>query len=542
MSTGQWPSSRDYVEAVQNPSFAFQDPDLKASTAAIDRLGMPFVTSGQFAYVFKMNSANGRAQAVRCFRGSVGDREDRYKRIDDHLNKVSASCFVSFEYDPQGILTGGRRYPIQVMEWIGGFPLDVYLSNVLARKDMLKFLADQWLKALATMRDGGMAHGDLQHGNVIVDESNSLRLVDLDGMYVPAMAGWKSSELGHRHYQHPKRSPSHFDKSLDNFSGLVIYLSLVSLGEKPDLWKEFHDENLIFTKGDFESPRTSKLFAKIKAIGGDCRRLADALEKACYEDPTRCPSALDLVTAKPSKLPAWMVNSPTVTVQQPTREVKPGETPPPGSSAVPLFGGNAGIYSQRPQTAGPTSVIAPSQPFPTSGPATIGASLGKVARHTITYAFLGIFLIWLWIPLLRLLFVGLGASSQAATWLSIVTYLSACGLLGYRRVIKEAKAATVPPRPARWTPIPPSPIASAAPRPTITFRSQPSPKIASTGRVSTTRAATPQMTLVGSKIRLIYHKPTCTWATKISYRNRIQFSSEADAKGRGYRACGVCSP
>ncbi len=40
MPNGQWPSSRDYVEAVQNPGLAFQDPDLKASTPAIDRLGM----------------------------------------------------------------------------------------------------------------------------------------------------------------------------------------------------------------------------------------------------------------------------------------------------------------------------------------------------------------------------------------------------------------------------------------------------------------------------------------------------------------------
>ena len=139
-------------------------------------------------------------------------REDRYQRINDHLNKVSAPYFASFEYDAQGIMVGGRRYPIQVMEWIAGFPLDVYLPNVLGRADVLQFLTDQWLKALASLRDGGMAHGDLQHGDLIVDDSNSLRLVvPFDGMYVPAMAGWKSAELGHRHYQHPKRGADYFN-------------------------------------------------------------------------------------------------------------------------------------------------------------------------------------------------------------------------------------------------------------------------------------------------------------------------------------------
>ena len=106
------------------------------------------------------------------------------------------------------------------------------------------------------------------------------------------MAGWKSAELGHRHYQHPKRGADYFDATLDNFSGLVIYLSLLSLKEQPELWNEFHDENLIFTKGDFESPSGSKLFAKIRAIGSSHRRVADALEKACGVDPSRCPSAL----------------------------------------------------------------------------------------------------------------------------------------------------------------------------------------------------------------------------------------------------------
>lgn len=537
MPTGQWPSSRDYVEAVQNPALAFQDPDLKTSTAAIDRLGMPFVTSGQFAYVFKMNSANGKAQAVRCFRGSVGDREARYQKIDDHLDKVSAPCFVSFEYDPQGIMTGGKRYPIQVMEWIGGFPLDVYLPNVLGRKDMLKFLADQWLKALATLRDGGMAHGDLQHGNVIVDESNSLRLVDLDGMYVPAMAGWKSSELGHRHYQHPKRSPSHFDAKLDNFSGLVIYLSFVALGEQPGLWNEFHDENLIFTKNDFENPRTSKLLSQIKAIGGDCRHLADALEKACYQDPALCPSALDLVSATPSKLPAWMVNSPAVTVQQATREVKPGQAPPaPVSSSIPLPGINAG-HNQPWYTATPASVTVPWQTSPTKGAAAAQIAPREVARHTVTYAFLGIFLIWLWIPLLRMPFVGLGASSQTATCLAVLTYLAACTFLAYRRAKKESTLTVFSSQPASWTPVPPISTTSSAPRSAPAHRSQPAPS-----RVSSSRASTAAMSLVGSKIRLIYHRPSCKWAGKISYRNRIQFSSEADAKGRGYRPCSVCSP
>ena len=196
MPLAQWPSSRDYVEVIQNPSICFLDPDLKATSPALDRLGMPFVTSGQFAYVFKLNGKNGgTAQAVRCFRGFLGGREQRYQWISHHLDKVAAPYFAEFEYDPQGILVLGQRFPILIMEWVDGLPLDVYIPSVLSRPDVLRFLADVWLKVLQSMRDGGMAHGDLQHGNVIVDSTNTLRLVDLDGMFVPAMAGGKAVEL-----------------------------------------------------------------------------------------------------------------------------------------------------------------------------------------------------------------------------------------------------------------------------------------------------------------------------------------------------------
>lgn len=537
MSPVQWPSSREYVEAIQNPALSFQDPDLKTSTPAVDRLGMPFVTSGQFAYVFKMNSGNGgKAQAVRCFRGAVGDREERYQRINDHLNKISAPYFASFEFDPQGILVTGRRYPIQVMEWIDGFPLDVYLPNVLGRKDVLKFLADLWLKALTSLRDGGMAHGDLQHGNVIVGDSNSLslRLVDLDGMFVPAMSGWKSAELGHRHYQHPKREPNYFDASLDNFSGLVIYLSLLSLMELPALWADFHDENLIFTKADFENPHSSKLFAKIKALGSDHKRLAEALEKACGEDPARCPSALDLVTALPSKLPEWMLDVPRVQVQQQTREVKSGSVTPdlPGSAtpASPVGGTKFSPTSQTTQAGGISSHPPSAQPVPgvQTRPSVSHSDLtGASARHAVSYAFIGVFLVCLWLPILQGLFVGMGAQPTVAAWLSVLTFLAVCAGMGYRKAKTEA---TQPARPAP----------SVVPSPSSPVRPIPRPVTASLPGAR--GAYTSQASLVGSKIRLIYHEPSCKWARKISFRNRVQFSSVTAAKAAGYRPCGVCSP
>src|SRR5919205_593901 len=291
-----WPTARNYAEAVQCPAVCFEQSSLKRMLPAVDRLGMPLVTSGQFAFVFKLNpdAGQGDSLAVRCFRGFLGDREDRYRALDSHLEAHRIAALPRFKYMPQGILVAGRRYPVLVMEWVEGPTLDVYLDEAVGRREALMHLADDWLKLVAALNEAGVAHGDLQHGNIIV-EHGQLRLVDLDGMYVPALEGFKASEVGHQHYQHPARDVTHFSRDTDNFSALVVYLSLISLAERPELWREHHDENLLFTRADFKHPEASALFPKIEAIGEEHARLAAALRAACTSGPAAAPPLTELV-------------------------------------------------------------------------------------------------------------------------------------------------------------------------------------------------------------------------------------------------------
>ena len=65
MESRLWPAARDFSEAIQNPFVSFVDPELKATTPVTDRLGMPLVAAGQFAYVFKLKAQDGAALAVR---------------------------------------------------------------------------------------------------------------------------------------------------------------------------------------------------------------------------------------------------------------------------------------------------------------------------------------------------------------------------------------------------------------------------------------------------------------------------------------------
>ncbi|MBZ0153593.1 MAG: hypothetical protein K8J09_18870 [Planctomycetes bacterium] len=295
---------------------------------------MPFVMSGNFAYVFKVHLTQGGARAVKCFRRFLGDRGQRYEALSQHLDKSPMACVADFDYDAQGILVEGHRYPILVMEWVDGPTLDVFISQLLktgSQSSALMSLAAEWAQIVLTLEQGGVAHGDLQHGNIIVT-TQGLRLVDLDGMFVPTLANkGAADEIGHRHYQHPLRSASDFNAQLDRFSSLVIYASLLGVAADPSLWREFNDDNLILTRGDFQNPGSSTALQRMRRIGGEVSRLTEVLITACRQPLRSVPALSSLITVTRNKLPIWIRQPTVVSVPSATREsVAP---PPPAHTA-----------------------------------------------------------------------------------------------------------------------------------------------------------------------------------------------------------------
>jgi hypothetical protein len=549
-TTNFWPSARNYAEAVQCPLVCFEEPSLKRMLPAVDRLGMPLVTSGQFAYVFKLNpgDAGGETLAVRCFRGFLGDREERYRALDVHLNAHRIAALPRFKYFTKGILVAGRRYPVLVMEWVEGPTLDVYLDEAVGRRDALLHMADEWVRLITALRDAGVAHGDLQHGNIIV-EGGRLRLVDLDGMYVPALRGLRASEVGHQHYQHPARDVTHFSSDTDNFSALVVYLSLISLAERPELWREHHDENLLFTRADFANPDASTLFPKIEAIGGEHARLAEALKVACVSGPTAAPPLTELVTP-PSGLPGWMNAPADVEVRTRTREVARRPAPPPRDIDDKLWPPKA--WRETPATPDSATVqslfntpgAAPAQIAPRD-PADLRGNTFYFAKSAFgdSYGY-----IW-WIPLhnflLRYLWAVFGADGFAGMMLTLVALFVLLLFYGLFRAVYYAETATA--LSAGGSPVPgvgPARAAQtlfAAPMPAPT----PPPLFASTA--TGTPPAPPPLTVaarpvVGNRSLAIYHLPDCDWATRVPTRQRADFDSPTTALAAGYRPCRVCKP
>src|SRR5205823_266576 len=110
------------------------------------------------------------------------------------------------------------------------------------------------------------AHGDLQHGNILV-RGKDLLLIDYDGMWVPELKGRQATEIGHRAYQHPRRSTTDYGPYLDRFSALVIYLSLRALEIDRRLWDQYHTgDNLLFVREDFNEPGKTPIWGDLAAL------------------------------------------------------------------------------------------------------------------------------------------------------------------------------------------------------------------------------------------------------------------------------------
>lgn len=310
-----WPSPSDYQDTVQNPRVAFSDPALRDGQVVCDALGLPKPISGSFATVFQVEYA-GRRHAVRCFLRHVPDIAQRYTAISAYLQQVSMPYMVGFRFLDKGIRMRGEWFPVLKMDWLEGERLDVYVGRHLNDAAALLKLARQLLQLAATMRQAKIAHGDLQHGNLLV-VNHRLRLLDYDGMFVPALAGRGSNELGQPNYQHPSRSARDYGPHIDNFSVWVITLSLLGLALDSTLRSSFSSssEFLLLQHSDFDNPSASQALSALQQSSSPILRsltlsfipflFASDLASIPSLEPQAL-SGLETNTPLPAALPDWL--------------------------------------------------------------------------------------------------------------------------------------------------------------------------------------------------------------------------------------------
>jgi WD40 repeat protein len=284
-----WPLSHEFNEAIQSPLAVFADADLRAGETVVGATGLPLPRSGNFADVYQVRGADGREWAVKCFTRPVAGLADRYARVSEALGKAGLPFVVGFTFLAEGIRVGGVWRPAVKMEWVEGLQLNQAVRESAAKPGTLAALGQMWGKLCKRLREAGIAHADIQHGNVLLVPGTrpgayGLKLIDYDGMWVSALANTPSGESGHAAYQHPARTARAYSPDLDRFPHLVIATALRGLAVGgAALWEKYDNgDNLLFAEADFRKPAASAVMKELWRTGDPAvQALVGRLALAC---------------------------------------------------------------------------------------------------------------------------------------------------------------------------------------------------------------------------------------------------------------------
>ena len=267
--------------------------------------------SGAFAAVFK-GSLHGTNFAIRCFLTAEDETINRYKIICDYLNDIPASWKTKCEFIENELSINGNSYPILKMEWLNGLLINQFVSNNLSDNNVLTELQNKLVAVSNDLEKYKIGHGDLQCGNIIITGTSSnfqVKLIDYDGMYVPALANKKSIEKGRSEFQHPKRTMYNFSPEMDRFSFWVMITALEALKFDKTLWREVMQggfntlDNFLFTIQDFLNPSQSGLFNRLYKLNSSSLNFyLETLKWLCNSEITVIPQpALHGNSSKSSK-------------------------------------------------------------------------------------------------------------------------------------------------------------------------------------------------------------------------------------------------
>ena len=276
----QIPSIRASIE---NKDVLVLDEHAKNGVFEKTARGRLIAYSGGFSVVYPYKAANGEKWAFRCWHADVSNTQKRYEIISEAIKNAHLDFLCEFIYVEKGINVEGKIYPTTRMRWIDGITIKDYICQNRTSKERLQTLAGNFLKMTHALHSQSLAHGDLQHGNILVDANHQLYLVDYDSFYCPALHGEPDNVTGYPDYQHPARTHNKsVSEKLDYFSELIIYLSISAVAEDASLIDKYQVEDadrLLFAKEDFADIKNSQVYKDIYTLGKEFQEMLLVLEE-----------------------------------------------------------------------------------------------------------------------------------------------------------------------------------------------------------------------------------------------------------------------
>ncbi len=267
----QYPLISEYVDAIRSAEDNFDK--LNNLRPVLDDNSNPIMSSGNFAVVFKMKDVNtGKLYAVKCFTREQEHRNENYQKIARELEMISSPYLVHFSYLEKELFvdttqSDEEEFPVLLMDWVEGQPLDAYIRKHLSDDYERQMLTYRFCQMGAWLLSQPFAHGDLKPDNILVKQDGTLVLVDYDGMYVPSMRGQKAQELGSPDYRHPLRTENDFNEHIDDFAIATIALSLKAISINASIYRSNgKNDILLFSIKDYQDITNSESIRSLHAF------------------------------------------------------------------------------------------------------------------------------------------------------------------------------------------------------------------------------------------------------------------------------------
>ena len=262
---------QDIINSVSVPAL-IKDDFIKKGTFARLKNGDLQACVGGFSIVFPVE-VDGSKWAFRCWHHTLDNDRARFKLLSAELKKAGLPYFIDFKYEDNGIVVNGAVYPTTRMKWLDGRDIKDYICYNRNDRHKLFELASNFFAMTQDLHRLSIAHGDLQHENIIVNPYGKIFLIDYDSMYVPALSymNSKNSTNGKEGYQHPARENCVYSNpTLDYFSEVVILTSILAIAYNPGLIDKYDIEDsdtMLFKKADFRSFGSSNIYSDLSSMG-----------------------------------------------------------------------------------------------------------------------------------------------------------------------------------------------------------------------------------------------------------------------------------
>ena len=266
----QYPLISEYVAAIREAKDNLAE--LAYLVPVLDDNGEPYRSSGAFAVVFKMkDEQTGKCYALKCFTEEQEGRAEAYRQIAEELEFVDSPYITSVRYLDKELFVNSNcedeKFPVLLMDWVEGETMEAYIAIHHADTYAMSMLCYRFCKLAAWLRSQPFAHGDIKPDNIMVRPDGTLALIDYDGMFVPAMKGCKSPNIGTKDFSHPLRTIDDFDESIDDFALASIALSLKAISLNPTLYDEYGASGrLLFSANDYLDLSKSKVMTVLRGL------------------------------------------------------------------------------------------------------------------------------------------------------------------------------------------------------------------------------------------------------------------------------------